>query len=81
LKKKGGLFSLWQQVLKSIRDAITLCQRMKETNLWVDSLCILQDDAKDKDAQIANMHTIYQGVGGRQAFSAVAGCARNPPFK
>jgi len=59
LKQRGGLFSFWQQVPKSIRDAVTLCRKMKETYLWVDSLCILQDDAKDKDAQIANMHHVY----------------------
>jgi hypothetical protein len=29
----------------------------------------------------AYLYRMYIGVGGRQAFSAVAGCARNPPFK
>jgi hypothetical protein len=59
LQQKGGLFRSWQQMPNSIRDAVTLCQKMKETYLWVDTLCILQDDTADKDAQIANMHNIY----------------------
>jgi hypothetical protein len=42
-----------------IKDAIHVCRRIDEKYLWVDSLCIVQDDDFDKMAQISAMDTIY----------------------
>ncbi|KAI9734022.1 MAG: hypothetical protein M1834_002679 [Cirrosporium novae-zelandiae] len=43
----------------TIRDAIQLVAHIGEKYLWVDSLCIVQDDVENKMTQIANMGNIY----------------------
>ncbi|KAJ9663841.1 hypothetical protein H2198_000601 [Neophaeococcomyces mojaviensis] len=43
----------------AVSDAIALMKGMNETYLWVDSLCIIQDSATDKLAQIYQMDSIY----------------------
>jgi hypothetical protein len=45
---------------ESIRDAMDLCSHLQIRYLWVDSLCIAQDDDLMKSIHINHMHTIYQ---------------------
>ncbi|KAK1810195.1 hypothetical protein LTR12_015428 [Friedmanniomyces endolithicus] len=47
---------------KSIQDAVTLVQRFGVSYLWVDTLCILQDDPQDLAREIADMHNIYSNA-------------------
>lgn len=42
-----------------VRDAIAFTQGIQERYLWVDSLCICQDDISIKHAQIAAMNMVY----------------------
>lgn len=43
----------------TIRDAIKLCQALDIQYLWVDSLCIVQDDSEDWRHEAAEMASIY----------------------
>jgi len=43
----------------TIRDAITLCRGIKVPYLWVDMLCIIQDDEEDWRRESSAMHLVY----------------------
>lgn len=42
-----------------LRDAIRVTRALGISFLWIDALCILQDDISDWERQCAEMHTIY----------------------
>ncbi|RBR27039.1 uncharacterized protein FIESC28_00111 [Fusarium coffeatum] len=44
---------------RTILDAIKLTRALKERWLWVDSLCIVQDDEESLQHELAAMHQIY----------------------
>jgi hypothetical protein len=44
---------------KTIQDAITVASRLGLRYLWVDSLCIIQNDRQDKTFEIGQMPSIY----------------------
>ena len=48
-----------QNITKVARDAIEMVKSLDEQFLWIDSLCIVQNDATTKHEQIMNMDTIY----------------------
>lgn len=43
----------------SIRDGVKIAAKLRFRYIWVDALCIVQDDEEDKGEQIAKMHQIY----------------------
>jgi hypothetical protein len=45
---------------KSFRDAIQLTRLLGIRFLWIDSICICQDDSDDWDRESAKMTTVYQ---------------------
>ena len=46
-------------VPETIRDAMLVIRQMGERYLWVDALCIQQDDQLEKHTQIELMHRVY----------------------
>ncbi|WYZ42277.1 hypothetical protein EsH8_V_001172 [Colletotrichum jinshuiense] len=44
---------------KSIRDAINLVRSLGERLLWIDAICIVQDDDSQKRKDIPNMDIVY----------------------
>ena len=44
---------------KVVRDAIEICRILSITYLWLDSLCIIQDDSSDWVTESANMAAVY----------------------
>lgn len=49
----------WQELPSTISDAIKLCYRLGFEYLWVDSLCIVQDDPEDWLREASIMGGIY----------------------
>lgn len=49
----------WQELPSTISDAIKLCCKLGFEYLWVDSLCIVQDDGQDWLREASNMAGIY----------------------
>ncbi|KAF4973375.1 hypothetical protein FSARC_353 [Fusarium sarcochroum] len=61
LQEPGALRSDYvaAQLPKTILDAIELTRALGETWLWIDSLCIVQDDEEVLAHELAEMHRIY----------------------
>ena len=47
------------QLAPTLRDAILVCRQASVDYIWVDALCILQDDAVDQALEIAKMPNVY----------------------
>ena len=60
LTKKGSLLDL--KLSKTIADAMQLIERLGLRYLWVDALCINQDDLTDKEQHIARMGFVFQNA-------------------
>ena len=59
MRQPGSLKRKWQQIPRTIQDAIILTSSLRQRFLWVDSLCIVQDDHQDKSSLIPFMDLIY----------------------
>jgi hypothetical protein len=44
---------------KTIQDAITVCRNVGINYLWVDAICIAQDDSSEWEMEASKMHHIY----------------------
>ena len=47
---------------KTFRDATEVARRFEVRYLWIDSLCIIQDDCEDWRTQSSRMSEVYQGA-------------------
>ncbi|CAG8976891.1 hypothetical protein HYALB_00003502 [Hymenoscyphus albidus] len=55
-----GLDALGVHIPQTITDAMTLVYGIGERYLWVDTLCIVQDDLESKSYWIAEMASVYR---------------------
>lgn len=49
----------WEELPELFRDAIALCRSIGIEYLWIDSLCIIQDDLDDWRREGSKMASIY----------------------
>jgi hypothetical protein len=52
----------FSQLPQTIKDAIEVCRSLGLTYLWVDALCIIQDDPEDQASEVTKMASIYRGA-------------------
>ncbi|KAK8123102.1 hypothetical protein PG984_011772 [Apiospora sp. TS-2023a] len=62
LQKPKTLTNLKDQLPRTIQDSIELVPLLKERYLWVDSLCIPQDDEKVAQLNIGQMAAIFEAA-------------------
>ncbi|KAG1800589.1 heterokaryon incompatibility protein-domain-containing protein [Suillus variegatus] len=78
IKQRRAQGGLDVSVLPStILDTIQLVRQLGERYLWIDALCIVQDDSKDKAVQIGVMELIY-GTSAFTIFAAGGTSAHDP---
>lgn len=47
---------------KTLRDAVEVCRRLQVAYMWVDALCIIQDDEDSKLTEVENMAQVYKNA-------------------
>lgn len=57
----GFFKSVHDQLPKTIRDSMELVSRLGMRYIWIDVLCIIQDDMADKTREMYRMDSIYEG--------------------
>ncbi|KAE9366273.1 HET-domain-containing protein [Stipitochalara longipes BDJ] len=62
LRQEASLSLGRVHIPQTIRDAMALAQKLGERYIWVDSLCIIQDDDSDSERYISKMDLIYSGA-------------------
>ncbi|KAI0594882.1 heterokaryon incompatibility protein-domain-containing protein [Biscogniauxia sp. FL1348] len=55
-----GLKTHWEEIPLTIRDSIDLVKNLGQRYLWVDSICLIQDDDEDKGKGIMAMDLVYE---------------------
>lgn len=60
----------WSELPSTFRDALNLVSALGFKYLWIDSLCIIQDDKKDWEHEAVRMSSVY-----RKAFLVIAAVA------
>ncbi|KAK7932182.1 heterokaryon incompatibility protein [Apiospora marii] len=67
---------------KTITDAFHIARSVGMRYIWIDSLCIVQDDREDKEREMANMMNIYRNatftISAASASNATEGIFRTP---
>lgn len=73
----------WNTLSKTFQDAIWLTQELGIRYIWIDSLCILQDDQQDWLQESSKMHQIYNNgylnIAATRANSGLEGCFAGRP--
>ncbi|KAK0620763.1 heterokaryon incompatibility protein-domain-containing protein [Immersiella caudata] len=73
LLQGGQLENVFKQLPRTVRDAIILVRKLGLRYLWVDALCLVQDDKEDVAAGIAVMDQLYE----RSWFTIIAACGHD----
>ncbi|RSL84307.1 hypothetical protein CEP51_004013 [Fusarium floridanum] len=73
LLKPGSLDKVFRVLPETVADAITLVRRLGSQYLWVDALCLMQNDTDDLDRGVNAMDLIYE----RAWLTIVAACGHD----
>jgi hypothetical protein len=60
LSQPQGLQKVWELLPPTIQDAIVFTERMNERYVWIDSLCITQNDPIEAAVSFPAMDLVYQ---------------------
>jgi hypothetical protein len=77
----------WDHLTQTFQDAVEITRRLGQQYLWVDSLCILQDDDDDWALQASRVARIYQNayvvIAATRSRTGDGGCfsTRSPSYK
>ena len=81
----GGLDKWWNDVPTTITDAMVVCKNLRIRYLWVDALCIQQDDEVMRARTIAQMDSVYTSsfltivcASGKDSWSGIPGVRQTP---
>ncbi|PKY09418.1 HET-domain-containing protein [Aspergillus campestris IBT 28561] len=74
LEAKNGLYHASVTLLPTIQDAMKVAKAIGIDYLWVDALCILQDNEEDVGRNVAGAGLIYSGA----ALTIIASTNSNP---
>jgi hypothetical protein len=70
------------ELSRTFQDAIRITRQLQERYLWIDSLCIIQDDRQDWETEAARMPAIYGSatltIAAFDAENGKGGCNVNP---
>lgn len=58
---------------QTFQDAVTVCRKLGQRYIWIDSLCIIQDSSTDWEYEAAQMHCVYSN----SHCTIAAVCAQN----
>ncbi|KAJ2996675.1 hypothetical protein NUW58_g898 [Xylaria curta] len=50
-----------QDLPAAIRDAVTISEQLGVKYIWVDAICMVQDDPEDRNKELRNMSQYYRG--------------------
>lgn len=73
LMKTGGIEKAWKKIPRTIRDAIQLVRKLGVRYLWVDVLCLIQNDPSDVASGINYMDEIFE----TSWLTIIAACGHN----
>ncbi|KAH7095921.1 heterokaryon incompatibility protein-domain-containing protein [Paraphoma chrysanthemicola] len=84
---ENSLQSIGKRVPRTIADAMSLCKDIGHRYLWVDCLCIVQDDEEEKRRLIHGMGHVYENasltlfaISGQHADTGLAGITPREDF-
>ena len=69
------------KLCQTFKDALEITRRLKHNYIWIDSLCIVQDDLEDWRCEAAKMDSVYSGsflnIAAANAMNGHGGCFAN----
>lgn len=73
-----------QSLSKTIQDAIYICRELGTPYLWIDSMCIIQDDLDDWGNEAAKMGDVYRNayytIAAASSTDSSGGCLTDEPL-